>query len=59
MRVNLANDRGDGGVVVRGVRVEALVDQLVPCGYRGTSLISKRLPVGPYRRPMPRVLGGS
>jgi hypothetical protein len=28
-------------------------------GYRGTSLIRKRIPLGPYRRPMPRVLGGS
>ena len=26
---------------------------------RGTSLIRKRPLVGPYRRPMPRVLGGS
>ena len=28
-------------------------------GYRGTSLIRKRNPLGPYRRPMPRVLEGS
>ena len=27
--------------------------------YRDTSLIRKRTPLGPYRRPMPRVLGGS
>ena len=27
--------------------------------YRGTSLIRKRTPLGPYRRPMPRVLGWS
>jgi len=27
--------------------------------YRGTSLIRKRTPLGPYCRPMPRVLGGS
>ena len=27
--------------------------------YRGTSLTGKRTPLGPYRRPMPRVLGGS
>ena len=27
--------------------------------HRGTSLIRKRYPLGPYRRPMPRVLGGS
>ena len=25
--------------------------------YRGTSLIRKRTPLGPYSRPMPRVLG--
>ena len=25
---------------------------------RGTSLIRKRTPLGPYRRPVPRVLGG-
>jgi hypothetical protein len=27
--------------------------------YKGTSLTRKRAPLGPYRRPMPRVLGGS
>ena len=27
--------------------------------YRGTSLIRKRIFLGPYRRPMPRVLGES
>ena len=27
--------------------------------YRGTSLTKKRNPLGPYRRPMPRDLGGS
>ena len=27
--------------------------------YRGTSLIRKRTPLGPYSRPTPRVLGGS
>ena len=27
--------------------------------YRVTSLARKRTPLGPYRRPMPRVLGGS
>ena len=27
--------------------------------YRGTSLIRKRTPLGPCRRPMPRVVGGS
>jgi len=28
-------------------------------GYRGTSLTRTHNPLGPYRRPMPRVLGGS
>ena len=27
--------------------------------YRSTSFITQRNPLGPYRRPMPRVLGGS
>jgi hypothetical protein len=27
--------------------------------YRGTSLVRKRTPLGPYRRSIPRVLGGS
>jgi len=27
--------------------------------FRGTSLTRKRTSLGPYRRPMPRVLGGS
>ena len=27
--------------------------------YRATSRTRKRTPLGPYRRPMPRVLGGS
>ena len=27
--------------------------------YRGTSVIGKCVPLGPYRRPVPRVLGGS
>ena len=28
-------------------------------GYRGTLPTSKRTPLGPYRRPVPKVLGGS
>ena len=31
----------------------------IPQRYRGTSLIRKRTPPGPYRRPMPKVLRGS
>ena len=30
-----------------------------PCPYRGNSIIRNRHPVGPYRGPMSRVLGGS
>ena len=29
----------------------------VDVGYRDTSLVIKRIPLGPYRRPMPRVVG--
>ena len=29
------------------------------CRYRGTSLMRKRIPLGPFRRPVPRVLCGS
>ena len=36
---------------------EALV--LFISGYRGTSIIRNSAPLGPYRRLMPRVLGGS
>ena len=32
---------------------------LVCTGFRGTSLTRKRTHLGPYRRPMPRVLVGS
>ena len=35
----------------------AYVDHKVP--YRGTSLTRKHRPLGPYSRPIPRVLGGS
>ena len=28
----------------------------MPHLYRGTSVTKKRIPLGPYRRPMPRVL---
>ena len=33
--------------------------QGAPNSYRGTSLIRKHSPLGPYRRPTPRVFGGS
>ena len=29
------------------------------CGYLGTSLVRKHTPLGPFRRPMSRVIGGS
>ena len=32
---------------------------LAPAPLRGTSLTRKRTPLGLYRRPMPKVLGGS
>ena len=48
----------------RGFRVQGLgfrfqVEGLGSRVYRGTSLIRKFPPLGPYRRPMPRDLGGS
>ena len=33
--------------------------RVMPQPYGGTSLVRKRTPLGPYRRPMPRVQGGS
>ena len=36
----------------------AVDEQQVASEYRGTSLTRKRTLLGPYRRPMPRVLGG-
>ena len=53
-------DRG-----VEGRHAEACDPVVLPTrpeiniNYRGTSLTRKRTPLGPYRRPMPRVLGGS
>ena len=48
------------GVGVFGVRVRtALTSGLGGRVYRGTSLLRKRTPLGPYRKPIPRVLGGS
>ena len=37
----------------------SLESPLRVCPYRGTSLTTKRTPLGPYRGPMPRFLGGS
>ena len=49
-----------GGRRGRGVfKRKAFIDSKKADMYRGTSLIRKRTPLGPYRRPMPRVLGGS
>ena len=45
---------------VADIRVSATVETTpVDLQYRGTSLTRKRTPLEPYRRPMPRVLGGS
>ena len=35
------------------------VNPLTPHPYRDTSLIKKRTPIGPYRKPLPRVVGRS
>ena len=40
-----------------GIFCQILIAFLLP--YRGTLLIRNRTLLGPYRRPMPRVLGGS
>ena len=40
-------------------RERAQAGMLRASSYRGTSLVRNRAPKGPYRRPMPRVLGGS
>ena len=44
-----------------GFMVDSLrgVPAAPPGAYRGTSLSRKRTTLGPYRRPLPRVLGGS
>ena len=44
------------GTDTESIPWDALVQQMA---YRGTSLIRKRTPLGPYRRPMPRILGRS
>ena len=50
---------------IRDTRLSPLhakhLDTAFPRGvqYRGTSLTRKHRPLGPYRRPVPRVLGGS
>ena len=58
----------EGGSERRGTRAAArveskgswLLDQVsASVVYRGTSLMRKRNPLGPYCRPMPRVPGGS
>jgi len=50
-----------GNPVVRCLRLapRPLEDHAPSLDYRGTSLIRNRTPLGPYRRPMPRFLGGS
>ena len=39
--------------------MNSVISKQRPCLYRGTSLTRKRTPLRPYRRPMPRVQGGS
>ena len=59
--------RGKEGLLTfwEGVTIVALLahpatdDPAELAGYRGTSLIRNSTPLGPYSRPMPRVLGGS
>ena len=46
------------GVRVQGFGFESEGSETPPPMYRGTSLTRKRTPLGAYRRPMPRVLGG-
>ena len=43
----------------RDAQTGSLVSSLNGVRYMCTSLVGKRIPLGPYRRPMPRVLGGS
>ena len=47
-----------GVVLLYGARGLLSLTSEVPL-YRGTSLIRNRCPLGPYRRPILRVLGGS
>ena len=42
--------------VIRSQLIELMTDLLITQPYRGTSLIRKRLTVGPYSRPMPMAL---
>ena len=62
---------GFGSLVVRNERLEFILELLtmisgplvglrcMALGYKGTSLIRKRLPVGPYSSTLPKVLGRS
>jgi len=48
-----------GAYNLLGVKYAPLATEGIAIPYRGTSLIRKRTPLGPYHRPMPRVLGWS
>ena len=54
---------GPGGGPLRGSRRLCPPTRLAPPAevdtHRGTSLLRERISLGPYRRPMPRVLGDS
>ena len=57
---------GNLGSRISGVRspgdCAACLDNLAPrfeLLYRGTPLVKRRIPLGSYRRPMPRIKGGS
>ena len=61
--------RGGGAICAEGTSVRVfgfselshnrVVEMYTSGAYRVTSLIRKRTPLGPYRRPMPMVLGSS
>ena len=48
---------GSGSELISPAASRTLSDEVR--SYRGTSLMRKRTPLGPYRTPMPRVLGSS
>ena len=49
----------DDTLTLLGEGPDAALEKEASMWYRGTSLIRSQPPIGPYRRPIPRVLGGS